>query len=181
MSSEDDEELSDRSREGELLLAEFRRLQGEARDAIRAARDENAAYLGELRDATQHLQSSQQQLLTSENTRLVSLRSFMFAQPSHTPHPPHTQAHPRPCFRRWRTPGVAVKAPSAGAPRRERGAGSVRVCWENAGARASDASTQKSLFFFLETGQPFVLSSRDPGHRRGTRTLLETTLSSSTF
>lgn len=64
MSSEDEEGSS----EGRLLLAEFRRLQQEARDAIRAARDENTAYLSELRDATAQLASSQT-LLSSSSPR----------------------------------------------------------------------------------------------------------------
>ena len=72
MSSEEDEESSSKrallsEREGELLLAEFRRLQQEARDCIRAARDENTAYLSDLKDASTQLDDSQK-LLNSTST-----------------------------------------------------------------------------------------------------------------
>lgn len=63
MSSEDEEEGP--SREGELLLAEFRSLQQDVRDTIRAAREENTAYLSELRDACTQVESTQK-LLKSE-------------------------------------------------------------------------------------------------------------------
>ena len=62
MSSEEEEE--DPS-EKERLVAEFRRLQREARDALREAREENAAYLGDLREATASLDASQKHLLTT--------------------------------------------------------------------------------------------------------------------